>query len=111
MGVRNTYRTRDGRTDVADGVARPLPGMPGALQVRFVPDWLAWLPFTWADDWVVELNPDYRWAVVGSPSRDSLWVLSRTPAMPRAQFEAIRARAAQRGDPVQHLVLPPGTLE
>lgn len=111
VGVRNACRTRDGRTDVADGVARPVPGTPGALQVRFAPGWLAWLPFTWADYWVIELDPDYRWAVVGSPSRDYLWVLSRTPAMPRAQFEAIRARAAQRGYPVQHLVLPPGTLE
>lgn len=60
---------------------------------------------------MVELDPDYRWAVVGSPSRKYLWVLSRTPAMPRAEFEAIRERAARRGYPVQRLVLPQGTLE
>ncbi|MBN8717121.1 lipocalin family protein [Thermomonas sp.] len=111
IGVRNACRTRDGRFDVSDGVARRVPGQPGALQVRFAPDWLAWLPFTWADYWVVELDPDYRWAVVGSPSRKYLWVLSRTPAMPRAEFEAIRERAAHRGYPVQRLVLPQGTLE
>ena len=83
----------------------------GRLEVRFAPDWLAWAPMVWADYWVVELDPDYRWAVVGGPSRKYLWILSRTPTMDSTQYDAIRARAAQRGYPVEKLVLPGKTLD
>lgn len=96
--VRNACRTSEGSLDTAIGVARTVgPGPEGALQVRFAPDWLSWVPWVWADYWVVEIDPDYQWAVVGSPSRKYLWILSRSPDMAHAQFEAIRARAIQRG--------------
>jgi len=96
--VLNACRTRDGTRDSASGMARPARnGLPGALQVRFAPAWLGWLPWVWADYWVLEVDPDYRWAVVGSPSRKYLWILSRSPSMSRVQFDAIRARAAMRG--------------
>ena len=111
VGVRNGCDDKTGQRIVSEGSARPVAGQPGQLQVRFAPDWLARAPFTWADYWVVELDPDYQWAVVGGPDRKYLWVLSRTPAMPRARFEQIKARAAQRGSPVGDLVLPAGALE
>lgn len=102
--VHNACRTRDGSMDAADGVAR-LKDRPGALQVRFAPAWLSWLPWVWADYWVIELDPDYRWAVVGSPSRKYLWVLSREPRMDRRLFDTLREHAAQRGYPVDKLVV------
>ena len=110
IGVRNACRTHEGKPAVAEGVARTVDGHPGRLQVRFVPDWLAWVPMVWADYWVVDLDPDYQWAVVGGPSRKYLWILSRTPTMARSKYDAIVARAAQRGYPVDELVLPLGTL-
>lgn len=109
--VRNACRQRDGTLARSLGVARPVPGTPGALQVRFAPQWLAWLPAVWADYWVIELDPEYQWAVVGGPSRKYLWVLSRRPAMDRALFEAIRARAAQRGYRVERLVMAAPLVE
>lgn len=111
VGVRNACDDKDGRRMVSEGTARPVPGHPGRLEVRFAPAWLGWAPMVWADYWVVDLDPEYRWAVVGGPSRKYLWVLSRTPSMDRVQFEAIRARAAQRGYPVEKLVLPAGTVD
>jgi apolipoprotein D and lipocalin family protein len=111
VGVRNACDDKDGGRMVSTGTARPVPGHPGRLQVRFAPDWLGWAPMVWADYWVVDLDPDYRWAVVGGPSRSYLWILSRTPRMDRAQYDAIRARAAQRGYPVEKLVLPGNTLD
>jgi len=111
IGVRNACDDTNGRRMVSDGTARPVAGQPGSLQVRFAPDWLAWLPLAWADYWVVELDPGYQWAVVGGPGRDYLWILSRSPTMDRARFDAIRTRAAQRGYPVEKLVVPPDTLE
>jgi apolipoprotein D and lipocalin family protein len=102
--VRNACRTTSGERDESVGVARAVPGTPGALKVRFAPAWLGWVPGIWADYWVVDLDPAYRWAVVGGPSRKYLWVLSRDPAMSQATFDAIRARAARRGYPVRDLV-------
>lgn len=102
LEVRNMCRTAEGALTEHLGIARQVDG--GALKVRFAPDWLAWLPSIWAPYWVVDLDPEYAWAVVGGPSRRYLWILSRTPSMERALFEAIRDRAAQRGYPVVHLI-------
>ena len=101
--VRNACRTKAGTIDESVGAARAVPGKPGQLEVRFAPAWLAWLPAVWADYWVIDLDPDYQWAVVGGPSRKYLWILSRTPTMERALFERIKADARRRGYPVEKL--------
>ncbi|KAF1718363.1 hypothetical protein CSC74_05675 [Pseudoxanthomonas yeongjuensis] len=97
IGVRNACRTADGGIRVAEGLARPVEGYPGRLEVRFVPDWLSWVPFVWADYWVIDLDPGYTWAVVGEPDREYLWILSREPSMDRVLFEQIKARAIAMG--------------
>lgn len=98
ISVTNACRKGDGSRDTAIGMARPDgSGRGGALQVRFAPRWLSWLPWVWADYWVIEIDPEYRWAVVGSPSRKYLWILSRSPSMSRAQFDELVARAKMRG--------------
>ena len=105
IGVSNACKTRDGDRDSAEGIARGVEGHPGRLQVRFAPDWLSWLPLVWADYWVIDLDPGYQWAVVGSPNRKYLWILSRTPAMERALFEQIKARAEAMGFDLEPLVM------
>lgn len=102
--VHNTCRTGGGIASV-DGVAKITPDQPAALKVRFVPKWLTWLPQAWADYWVIEVAADYQWAVVGSPSRKYLWILSRHEEMSRELFESIRRRAQQRGYAVDKLVM------
>lgn len=102
--VHNTCRTARGRMSV-DGVARMKGGQPGALEVRFAPDWLTWLPMAWADYWVIEVDPDYQWAVIGSPGRNHLWILSRHPTMPRALLQALTGHARRRGYPVDRLMI------
>ncbi len=49
------------------------------------------------DYWVLGLDPDYRWAVVGEPRRRWLWILSRTPAMAAGDWEAATAVAREAG--------------
>ena len=44
IGVRNACRAAEGETSVAEGVARPVEGHPGRLEVRFAPNWLSWIP-------------------------------------------------------------------
>ncbi|MDQ3040046.1 MAG: lipocalin family protein [Pseudomonadota bacterium] len=105
IGVRNACRTKDGSIDVAEGTARKVEGHPGRLQVRFAPDVLDWLPWVWADYWVIDLDPEYQWAVIGEPDRKYFWVLSRTPMLERALFEQIKARAEAVGYDLKPLVV------
>ena len=105
IAVRNACRVKDGSTHASNGVARTVEGKPAALRVRFAPAWLAWLPMAWADYWGVDLDADYQWAVVGGPSRQYMWVLSRRPSMSRTLFDQIKQRARRRGYPVDQLVM------
>lgn len=50
-----------------------------------------------ADYWIIELDPEYRWAVVGEPKRDQLWVISRDPALPDEVYQVLVARARALG--------------
>jgi len=38
---------------------------------------------------VIGLDPAYRWAIVGEPSRRFLWVLSRTPGLDGGTLQRI----------------------
>jgi apolipoprotein D and lipocalin family protein len=102
--IHNACRTSRG-TQTVDGVAKIVDGQNAAFKVRFAPAWLSWLPRAWADYWVIEVSPDYQWAVVGSPSRKYLWILARRPDMQRTLFEDIKQRARHRGYAVENLVL------
>lgn len=106
VGVVNRCRTRDG-IDEASGVARRVDGRTDRLQVSFLPSALRWLPIGWGDYWVIELAPDYRYAVVGEPSRRYLWVLARTPSLTDADRKAIEARLPAHGYDAARLVDSP----
>jgi apolipoprotein D and lipocalin family protein len=88
IDVINRCRRTDGTFTTAAGVARIVDTVTRAkLKVRFAPAFLSWIPAVWGDYWVIGLADDYSWAVVGSPDRQYLWVLSRTPAMTPAQYK------------------------
>jgi apolipoprotein D and lipocalin family protein len=58
-----------------------------------------WWPFS-ASYVITDIDEDYRWAVVGHPSRKYLWILSRERAMaPALLKELIGRAAAQDFDP------------
>jgi apolipoprotein D and lipocalin family protein len=85
------------RETIANGTAYPVEGSGNArLRVSFF-----W-PF-YGDYWVIALDPDYRWAVVGAPGRDYLWVLSRTPALSAGDYAAAVAAAAAQGFEIARL--------
>ena len=109
VSVVNECRGRDGKSRRAEGVARPADekGPASRLKVRFAPPWLSFLPLVWGDYWIVGLDPDYRYAVVGDPSRKYLWVLSRSPTMDAATYELLRASAGRLGFDTARLVLTP----
>ncbi|MBM4163160.1 MAG: lipocalin family protein [Lentisphaerae bacterium] len=89
--VRNRCLTCDGKVTEARGVARAVPGSGNAkLRVSFF-----W-PF-YGDYWILALDPDYQWALVGEPSQRYAWILARTPALDAAVLEETLARAAALG--------------
>ena len=55
-----------------------------------------WRPF-WGDYWVLGLDADYQWAIVGSPDRKYGWILSRTPEMPQDTLEHVFAILTENG--------------
>ncbi|HOX42416.1 MAG TPA: lipocalin family protein [Myxococcota bacterium] len=94
----------DGEEKVARGRARVVDRATHAkLEVSF------FRPF-WGDYWIADLGADYEYAVVGHPSRDYLWILSRTPSLDGAVYDAIVARLRAQGYEVERLqrTLQPG---
>lgn len=104
LRVLTTCNTSKGLKSV-DGVAKYTPENPGAFKVRFAPAWLRWLPQAWIDYWVIDIDPGYRWAVIGEPGGSHLWIMSRGTHMSRPLYEELVARARQRGYPVEKLVM------
>lgn len=107
FAVINACRVADGKIDQATGVARLASAgeSRAKLEVRFAPDWLAWLPMVWGDYWVIELAPDYSYSVVGTPSRKYLWILARERQMPKRTIEGILQRAGQQGFDTTRIVM------
>jgi apolipoprotein D and lipocalin family protein len=99
LRVINQCRLSNGEFKKAEGIARMSSegGQTSKLKVRFAPTWLSWLSVVWGDYWVIELASDYSYAVVGTPDRKYLWILSRTPQMEPAIFDQITRRSASRG--------------
>jgi apolipoprotein D and lipocalin family protein len=106
LKVTNRCRESQGRVNIIEGIATPASGdTTGArLKVSFVPGWLRWVPWVEGDYWVVMLDDDYRWAVVSEPSREYLWVLSRTPKLDPALYERIVNQLRRDGYDVDKLL-------
>lgn len=68
----------------------PQANDPGKLKVSF---------FLWfySDYYILELDPDYRYAVIGSSSEKYLWILSRTKTLPDSLNAEILQRLEKRG--------------
>jgi apolipoprotein D and lipocalin family protein len=56
---------------------------------------------------VLELDPDYRWAVVATPGHKLLWVLARERHLDAATYAEILKRIAAQGYDTNRLALVP----
>jgi apolipoprotein D and lipocalin family protein len=96
--VDNSCTTETGEVSQAIGQARPVGAAGTAkLEVRFAPAWLSFIPLVWGDYWVIDLDAQYQLVAVSEPKREYLWILSRTPAVNPAAYDALTARLAQNG--------------
>jgi apolipoprotein D and lipocalin family protein len=71
---------------------------------------LLW-PFS-ADYLILELDRDYRWAVVASRGGKWVWILARDPSLPPSLYADLQQRIAARGLDAQKLApVPQRTTE
>lgn len=93
--------TPDGKFVYVVGSAKVVPGSNNAkLRVSF------FRPF-WGDYWIVELDPDYQWAVVSNSKGSTCWILSRTRQMDKALYVDLVERCRAKGIDVSRLLKTP----
>jgi lipocalin len=115
VGITATYRLKDngkvevinqgfkntlsGKLKKAKGFAKvPDPKEPGRLKVYFF-----W-PFG-GDYLVLDLDDEYRYALIGSYSMNYLWILSRTPQMPDEEYKRLVNKAKSIGYNIDRIEL------
>jgi apolipoprotein D and lipocalin family protein len=98
---------RPGKIQDAKAIARVVDTESNSkLSVSFVP-LLRQFGFFGGDYWILELGDNYEYAVVGSPNRNTLWFLSRTPSMNPALYAELLERVRLQGFDVDRLVRSP----
>jgi len=103
--VDNRAFNGEGEPEQSVGEAIVLEGSGNAkLEVSFMPDGLKWIPFTTGDYWILRIDEDYRTALVGTPDRKHLWLLSRTPTPDASTRQSFLDTAAQQGFELGELI-------
>jgi len=90
--VVNQCRTAAGGMKSASGTAK----LAGAKTRNSILKVTFFWPF-YGDYWIIDLAPDYCWALVGEPRRKYLWVLSRDPHMDEATLNQILETSRRQG--------------
>lgn len=104
--VVNRCETASGEWKEARGEAVPQqPGRTDKLWVRF-DNWFSTLfpGLSKGHYWVLYLDDDYSVALVGSPDRDYLWLLSREERIDSATRERLLDEAHRRGYDTDELI-------
>ncbi|NQZ20190.1 MAG: lipocalin family protein [Bdellovibrionales bacterium] len=71
--------------------------MNSKLQVTFVRFFGAWVWAFSGDYWVIDLGKNYEYSVVGDPTQEFLWILSRKPSMSKSKVREIRTLIEDKG--------------
>lgn len=91
ISVLNSCAKLNGKTETAKGRATVVPGSGNAkLKVSFAP------PFK-GDYWILAVDPNYQWALVGHPSRNYLWILARDSQITPKLYAKIVQLAVDQG--------------
>lgn len=93
----NQCAGEDGKSITAEGLAKPADSTGSKLKVTFLPSWIRWLPVGRADYWVLAHDPSYQTALVGTPDKEYLWLLARSPDISQKTYTTYRQIAQQQG--------------
>lgn len=78
------------RNQTVGALARPVDESNSWLRVRF-------FRVFGADYLIIDLDANYRWAVVTTPNRKLLWILAREPALDESTYQDILTRLDAQG--------------
>ena len=76
------------------------PILTSKWEVQFI-----W-PFT-LDYWVIDLEENYNYAVIGEPDKENFWILSRKPIMEKGLLTKIIEKTKMKGYDLSNLILMP----
>jgi len=92
------YLTDPQKSTSARGVAWiPDKNSPAKLKVQFF-----W-PFS-GDYWIMELDKEYRYVLVGDPSHKYLWILAREKEMDEQIYNMLLSKAVEKGYDVKSII-------
>jgi len=106
VGVHNECVTDTGGVEQAEGVATVVDTKTNARLTVVFDNWFARLFGSSREGnyWILDLDPEYRTAMVGTPDRRFLWILSRTPQLDEATYRRLVERSQQLGYPASDLI-------
>ena len=88
---RGVYINDSTKTDYAKGIAwQPNSDTPAKLKVRFF-----W-PFS-GNYWVLEIDSDYTYVLIGEPKRKYMWILSRSSKLDDKIYNMLLVKARHLG--------------
>ena len=91
------YKAGGQKSDISGTATVPDSKVPAKLKVRFN-------FFAQGDYWIVELDPNYEWAVVSSPKKSSTFILARRAPMAPDQLKSILATLTAKGFETQKFI-------
>jgi apolipoprotein D and lipocalin family protein len=105
VSVFNECKTPKGKVRSILGAARIVDRDSNAkLKVKFF--WFA----PAGDYWILALGDNYEFAVVGSPDRKFLWILSRSPQISASLYQSLVKRAESQAFDISRLKLTSALL-
>ena len=107
----NTAITLDGKTRSVTGKAVPVEDTNNTRLKVTIDNFFAKLfgsPPDYGNYWILKLDSDYTIAVVGSPNRNTLWILARQPDISPEALEETIQHARLSGYPVEQLIINNG---
>ena len=100
--IRVVNRCRKGRPDGPLKESKGKAEVVDAATNAKLKVWFFW-PFK-GDYWIIDLDPEYQWVVIGEPKRKYLWILSRMPQMDQATVDRLVGIAADLGFATDELI-------
>lgn len=105
LSVTNSCETKSGVIKEAKAIAYPQNKDGSILKVSFLPKLLRWIPFTKGDYWIIKIDPNYQVSLVGEPSHQYLWLLSRSPELPKDVIELYLKEAENQGYLINNIMI------
>lgn len=93
--VINSCNKSNGEVDVIEARAR-VKESPAKLEVTFV-KFITWLWWFAGDYWIIDLDDNYKYAVVGHPSLNYLWILYRNPEIEFETLNKLKNKIKDKG--------------